>query len=136
MKNLIAIVSIIAMIAACSSAQKSGDKTSIGNSSVKNDTIRIANDSLDYEIIIFEQGFNSWLATQQPRGFYNQNYLEQKNWRYVVTYNSRVTSYPYSITGLYPQQIDYQPEIDYGYEVNYLLYNYFLYFQREYNQKL
>ena len=64
------------MIAACSSAQKSGDKTSIGNSSVKNDTIRIANDSLDYEIIIFEQGFNSWLATQQPRGFYNQNYLD------------------------------------------------------------
>ncbi len=33
-------------------------------------------------------------------------------------------------------RIDYNPQIDYGYEVNYLLYNYFLFFQREYDQQL
>ncbi|MGO2102488.1 MAG: DUF6146 family protein, partial [Psychroflexus halocasei] len=34
------------------------------------------------------------------------------------------------------QEIDYQPHIDYGYEVNYMLYHYFLFFEQKYNQKL
>ena len=33
-------------------------------------------------------------------------------------------------------QIDYQAHIDYGYEVNYKLYNYFIYFQIQYKQRL
>lgn len=134
MRNVIAILSIALMIAACSGTQKVSEPTATSDS--KNDTIRIANDSLDYEIIIFEPGFNSWLATQKPRGYYSQNYLEQKNWRYVVVYNNRVISSQYAASGLYPQQIDYQYDTDYGYEVNYLLFHYFLFFQEEYNQKL
>ena len=37
---------------------------------------------------------------------------------------------------LYEMQIDYQNNINYGYEVNYILYNYFVYFQQKYKQKL
>lgn len=37
---------------------------------------------------------------------------------------------------LYLMRIDYDPQTDYGYEVNYLLYNYFLFFQRQYDQQL
>ncbi len=37
---------------------------------------------------------------------------------------------------LYEMRIDYDPSIDYGYEVNYKLYNYFIYFQLTYKQKL
>ena len=37
---------------------------------------------------------------------------------------------------LYELQINYDPQIDYGYEVNYQLYNYFVYFQRKYGQRL
>ena len=39
---------------------------------------------------------------------------------------------------LYLMRIDYDPNRDYGYEVNYLLYNYFLFFffQRQYDQQL
>jgi len=37
---------------------------------------------------------------------------------------------------LYELQIDYQQGIDYGYEVNYKLYNYFIYFQLTYKQRL
>ncbi|HIB36134.1 DUF6146 family protein [Mesonia sp.] len=134
MKNIIAILSIALMIAACSGTQKASEQTA--STQQKNDTIRIANDSLEYEIIIIEPGFNSWLVSQRPRGYYSQSYLEQRNWRYVVIYNNRVLSSRYAASGLYPQQIDYQPNIDYGYEVNYLLYNYFLFFQQEYNQNL
>ena len=37
---------------------------------------------------------------------------------------------------LYMLRIDYDVRTDYGYEVNYLLYNYFIYFQLKYNQQL
>ncbi|SHI52126.1 hypothetical protein SAMN04488096_102216 [Mesonia phycicola] len=133
MRNLVAILSIVLAFMACST---SSVKKLESSNNYSNDTIRIANDSLNYELIVFEPGFSSWIATQKPRGFYSQNYLEQKNWRFVVTYNNRVVSYPYSTTGLYPQKIDYEPTVNYGYEVNYLLYHYFLFFQEEYNQKL
>src|SRR5690554_7798060 len=98
------------------------------------DTVRIANDSLEYEIIIIEPGFKSWLVTQPKESFYSQEYLEIKNRSFVVEYNYRVQNpnrYPNS---LYPERIDYNPNIDYGKEVNYLLYNYFIYFQEKYHQ--
>ena len=37
---------------------------------------------------------------------------------------------------LYEMTIDYNPTTRYGYEVNYLIYNYLVYFQNVYNQKL
>ncbi|MBQ4819110.1 DUF6146 family protein [Aquimarina sp. MMG016] len=100
-----------------------------------NDTIRIANDSLEYEIIIIEPGFNAWLVTQQPRGFYGENFLEMRNRQYVVEYNLRVAQPQRFDPNLYMQQINYEPFIHYGYEVNYLLYNYFLFFEQRYNQR-
>ena len=101
------------------------------------DTVRIANDSLAYEIIIIEPGFNSWLvSTAKPEGFYSQQYMEARNWQYVTEWNQRVLQPQRYDPNLYEMQIDYQPQIDYGYEVNYKLYNYFIYFQLTYNQRL
>jgi len=99
------------------------------------DTIRIANEEIEYEIIIIDVGFNSWILTNaKPRNFYSQQYLEAKNRIFVSSWNQRVLSF-YN-TNLYGFQIDYDFGIDYGYEVNYLLYNYFLFFQQKYDQKL
>lgn len=101
------------------------------------DTIRIANDSLEYEILIIEPGFNSWLAsTAKPEGYYSQAYMENRNIIYVTEWNQRVLQPHRYNANLYELQIDYQPNIDYGYEVNYKLYNYFIYFQLRYNQRL
>jgi len=104
-----------------------------GNTS---DTLRIANDSLEYEILIVEPGFNSWLATQPPRGFYGQVWLENRNIMNVTQYNNRVLNPSKFNPSIYIQQIDYQRNIDYGYEVNYLLYNWFEFFEQRYKQKL
>ncbi len=101
---------------------------------IKNDTIRIANDSLEYEIMIIEPGFESWLISQPPRGFYGQPKLEAKNNMFVTEYNSRVLQSNQSVKNLYTERINYDPTVDYGYEVNYLLYNYFVYFQEKYDQ--
>lgn len=134
MKNLVLIGFIIALIIGCS-AQKS--KTVVADKSIsKKDTIRIANDSLEYEVIIIEPGFDSWLATAKPRSYYSLTFLENKNYFFVTEYNRRVLdAYRYN-PNLYEMRIDYDPNIHYGLEVNYLLYNYFIYFQNRYKQKL
>lgn len=100
------------------------------------DTIRIENPELEYEIIIIEIGFEAWLATQRPESYYIQSALEIKNQRYVSEYNYRVTLPGRYNTDLYNQLIDYDPAIDYGMEVNYLLYMYFEFFQQRYRQNL
>jgi hypothetical protein len=101
-----------------------------------NDTVRITNDSLEYEVIIIEPGFNSWLASRaRQRGYYGQAYLENKNRFWVTEWNSRASN-PLRYGDMYQMRIDYTPGINYGYEVNYLLYNYLVFFQITYNQKL
>lgn len=134
MKNLVLIGFSIALIIGCS-AQKS--KTVVADNGIsKKDTIRIANDSLEYEVIIIEPGFDSWLATAKPRSYYSLTFLENKNYFFVTEYNRRVLdAYRYN-PNLYEMRIDYNPNIHYGLEVNYLLYNYFIYFQNRYKQKL
>lgn len=132
MRFLIIFLFMILGVASCSTSKINNNQSSQSDTEINGDTIRIANDSLEYEVIVFEPGFGSWLQTQKPRGFYSKNYLEQRNQYYVTIYNSRVYSRP----RLYPQEIDYQSHIDYGYEVNYMLYHYFLFFEQKYNQKL
>ncbi|MGB5244212.1 MAG: DUF6146 family protein [Lutimonas sp.] len=100
------------------------------------DTIRIANDSLEYEIIIFEVGFQSWLATQRPPSYYSLRTLEMRNYFRVVEYNNRVNQPFRYDPNLYIQAIDYRPDIHYGMEVNYLLYMYFNFFEQRYKQNL
>jgi len=113
-----------------------GKSRNLKNGASTNDTVRIANDSLEYEIIIIEPGFNLFINSYaRPRGYHSQSYLENKNRFLVTEYNSRViqpTSYDPS---LYINQINYDASIDYGYEVNYMLYNYFVFFSRHYNQR-
>lgn len=102
-----------------------------------NDTVTIANNDLEYEIIIIEPGFNNWLLSiARPEGYYSQSYMENRNYQYVIEWNQRVLQPQRFNPNLYEMQIDYSPNIDYGYEVNYKLYNYFIYFQRQYNQRL
>lgn len=104
---------------------------------IKNDTIRIANDSLEYEVIIIDPGFNVWLASRAfPRGYLAQTYMENKNNFYITEWNNRVLQPQRFSPNLYEMSIDYDRSIDYGYEVNYLIYNYMIYFQNTYNQKL
>ncbi len=101
------------------------------------DTIRIASDETEYEIIIIEPGFNFWLKSiARPEGYYSQSFLESRNKIYVLNWNQRVLQPRQYDPNLYELQINYDSFTDYGYEVNYKLYNYFLYFQRKYSQQL
>lgn len=140
MKNILYILVVFGFIMACNTSKPATSKKSKTEKAVantENDTVSIANDELEYQIIIIEPGFNFWLASRaQPEGFYSQQFLENRNRIYVMEWNQRVLQPQRFNPNLYELRIDYQNDIDYGYEVNYKLYNYFIYFQLTYNQRL
>jgi hypothetical protein len=128
--KLTAVFCIGFLVWACSSSQ-------IGNTSKKEEPVVIANDSLEYEIIIMDIGFNTYLNTiAKPPGYHNQTYLELKNRNYVIAWNYRARNIPRFDEGIYQNIIDYNPRINYGYDVNYKLFNYFEFAQRKYRMRL
>lgn len=105
--------------------------------SKKEAPVRIANDSLAYEIIIIDPGFTAYLnAIALPEGYYNQRYLEARNRVWVSTWNQRVQNPREFRQDIYENIIAYRPTVNYGYEVNYKLFNYFLFAQRKYKMTL
>lgn len=99
--------------------------------------VEISDEKTEYEIIIIEPGFNIWLqSVARPEGYYSKSFLENRNQILVLNWNQRVLQPNRFNPNLYELQINYDPQIDYGYEVNYKLYNYFVFFQRRYNQRL
>lgn len=131
MKRVLYYISILIFITACASKKEH----SFSNDE-KEKPVRIANDSLEYELIVFDIGFNLFLnSSAKPRGFYGINFLENKNIFFTTQYNFRAIN-PTQFSSIYGPPIDYKNNIHYGYEVNYLLYNYFLFFQQKYRQRL
>lgn len=90
------------------------------------DTLTIKNDSLQYEVRIIDPIFNTWMiGNARPVGFYSLDYLETFNRFFVTEWNYRYITY--TTNERYQFYIDYSPNIKYGYDVNYLLFNYFQY---------
>ena len=144
MKRLTSIALLIAgamlLFEGCGSSQKSlgiSPEESQVFKQQEADTVEISDPESNYEIIIIEPGFDYWLRTMaRPRGYYTQSFLETRNRLYVTEWNNRVIWPRRYDPLLYELQINYDPLVDYGYEVNYKLYNYFIYFQRKYGQRL
>lgn len=134
MKHILIFSLILVCLVSCKT--KNIATTSIQNS-IKGDTIKIANEALEYEVTIIDAGFSSWLNTRSfPRNYHSENYLESKNRMYVSEWNNRASQPMKYDSSLYEMQINYDYNIHYGYEVNYLIYNYMIYFQNTYKQQL
>jgi hypothetical protein len=132
--NFLAVIFMALFLTQCVVQKGENSKAKIVD---EKDLIVLENDSLEYKVVIFEPGFNAWLSgTARPRNYYSQAFLEQRNKIWVQEYNLRVLQPMLYKPDLYPFAIEYRSDIDYGYEVNYLLYHYFIFFQNQYNQKL
>lgn len=137
MKNTFYIIIIVFCIILGCTSSKSTFSNKDKPLGTQNDTVRIANDELQYEVIIIDPGFSTWLASRAfPRNYHSKSFLESKNWIYVNEWNSRVMQPQRYDPNLYEMSINYDSHVDYGYEVNYLIYNYMIYFQNTYKQKL
>lgn len=138
MKNRLYILTLIlGLIIMSCGTKKTNTTQKVKHNPSSNDTIKIANKDLEYEVIIIDSGFSTWLnSLAYPRGFYDQTYLEAKNRQYINEWNYRYSQPQQYNRDLYEMSIDYDSTINYGYEVNYLIYNYMIYFQNNYRQKL
>lgn len=130
LKQILILLSISLFIGACASSSIKG--------TVKTEKpVVIANDSLEYQIIIIDIGFNAFLnSIAKPEGFYSQSYLEARNRAWVLTWNNRVRNTSQFDSSIYENIIDFQSGTDYGYDVNYKLFNYFLFAQQKYRMNL
>jgi len=89
-------------------------------------------DSVEYEIIILDVKFDSYLISiAKPMEFYSIEHYKSWNTMYVKTWNARHSN-PIRFGDFYDSHIDYDPFTDYGLELNYKLYNYFKFIEYEY----
>jgi hypothetical protein len=115
----------------CGSTTKTAQSEALPEGAVK-----IANEELEYEIIIIDPGFETYLYTiAKPANFYSQDYYEIKNQRYVVEWNIRARTPMRYNADIYEMEINYEPHIDYGLDVNYKLYNYFKFVEYKYKER-
>lgn len=135
--NRITLLLILSLILTNCGTSNSTFKDNLSTEISEDDIVRIINDDLEYEITIIEPGFNAWLASiARPQGYYSQSFMETRNRLMVISWNNRVLQPQRYNSNLYEMQINYNSNTNYGYDVNYKLYNYFIYFQLTYKQQL
>jgi len=89
-------------------------------------------DSTEYELLVFDPSFETFLATQPyPEWYYSDDYYRNLNIQYVSEWNYRHDN-PLVYGNFYETKIDYNPNVDYGLELNYRLYQYFRFIEKEY----
>lgn len=132
LKYLFIWILLISLVFSC---QSNKNFSTENKQKLTSDTIRIANEEIEYEVIIIDGGFTTWFNTfAKPREFYTQDFLESRNRFWVLEWNNRARD-P-RLINLYDMQINYETNINYGFEVNYMLYNYLVYFQMTNKQQL
>lgn len=89
-----------------------------------------------YEATVLDAGFEAFLATQHPIQFYSESTLKSKNTQMVSEWNSRHLQPTRYNSDIYEVNIDYDPFIDYGLDVEYTLYMFFKFMEKEHKIKL
>lgn len=129
MKALITLFAISLWIGTVHSVtgQENKDKINVEADSVHTD-------SVEYDLIVTELGYETYLIGQPPMNFYSESYYKNWNQRYVIEWNNRYRSGP--DRHLYESEIMYDHRTEYGIELEYRLYYFFRFFEQKYNVKL
>ncbi|MGQ7867944.1 DUF6146 family protein [Sunxiuqinia sp. sy24] len=119
MKNFIFIL-LILIFAACSSQQ---------NIQLNEVSDKEENDSVSYELIVLDPGFETWyISYSKPSWYHSQSYYENWNQQYVNAWNYQ--SIWRRNSQLLDGQINYDSQTDYGLEINHKLFYYFQYVEQ------
>ncbi len=131
MKTTISTLLMLLLFISCTSTKTTTTK----DAKLPEGAVRIANEELEYEIIIIDIGFETYLySIAKPANYYSQNYYENKNRFYVIEWNIRARDPLRYDDSIYENVIDYDFNIDYGLDVNYKLFNYFKFVEYKYKQ--
>jgi hypothetical protein len=127
MKNLLFLPVIIISLLACNSQKKivEAEPSEVIISQEEQDTTK-------YELIVFDPRYETYLISQaKPKWFYSESYYKTWNIQYVAEWNYRFQN-PMQYGNFYETEIDYSPSEDYGLDLNYRLYQYFRFIEKEY----
>ncbi|MFA9370817.1 MAG: DUF6146 family protein [Labilibaculum antarcticum] len=118
MKKIVYILFMLSIIYGCSTY--SAFKTPVPVQDKENETA--VTDSVEYELLILDTGFESWFASRNRFATAHSN-AYYKNWNqiYVLEWNQLYMQGNPNIDNY----IDYDQFEEYGLEINYKLYNYF-----------
>lgn len=126
MKTCVLATLSVLVIAACSIQKQNKSNTQIQEIVVDN------SDSIEYELVVFDAKFETFLVTQPyPKSYYSDQYYQNWNNRYCVEWNSRNAN-PLRYGDFYETQIPYDTTVDYGLDFNFKLYQYFQFIEKEY----
>lgn len=93
-------------------------------------------DSTQYELVVLDPGFDTFLATlTYGKDYYSDAYYQSWNIRYVQEWNYRCQN-PLRYGSFFDTEIPYNPQLNYGLEFNYRLYHYFLFIEKQYGVTL
>ena len=85
----------------------------------------------EYELIVLEPGYETYLVSQPPMEYYTENYYKTWNHQYVTEWNIRFLSGPHR--ELFENKIYYDLMTNYGMELEYRLYYFFRFFEDKYD---
>ncbi|MEE4285728.1 MAG: DUF6146 family protein [Mariniphaga sp.] len=86
-------------------------------------------DSLEYQLETFDAKFETWYALHDnPSQYRTQEYYENWNRQYVNAWNYNSTQ-P-GKRSFFEPIVGYEPNVDYGFELNHKLFYYFQYVER------
>ena len=84
------------------------------------------NDSTEYELVVFDLGFESWYALQNsPAKYRTKEYYENWNRQYVLAWNNKAMVS--GNKGFFETIVGYDYNTDYGFELNHKLFHYFMF---------
>lgn len=133
MKNVLTISVIAVILALIFSCGVQRGATTPGNGGLAiKDTIS-AQDSLEYELIVFDSAFEYWLTTRSfNKSQYSNQYLKNTNRLYADEWNRRYARGDRR----FDSYLSYDPFADYDFEFSYRLFMYFKYFEEVNRLKL
>ena len=122
MKKLLFLLAAASFMIACS-----GPKGMVKIEPNKNEVAQ--EDSLEYELIVMDPGFETWYMLQNtPARYRSPQYYEGWNQQYVSAWNYLATQ-P-GRRSFFQTIVGYEPGEDYGFELNHKLFYYFQYVEQ------
>lgn len=90
----------------------------------------------EYETIVFAPGFESFVTTQPSKSYFTESWLKSKNTLMVTEWNYRHGSPSRYNPQIYEEAVNYDSRTDYGLDVEYTLYMFFRFMEKENNISL
>lgn len=85
----------------------------------------------EYEVVVLDAGYESFLATQQSKEFFTESVLKGKNEIMVNEWNQRYRQPRHYDPSIYEVSIDYDRNVEYGLEFEYRLYMFFRFMEKQ-----